>query len=110
MNKKARVRLERAKKLLDNVEILVALSFWEDGERTVDAGFLCTSAAYPSVRYTGSIGFNGTLTRALCSCRDMDPYHDMTQAPLVDGIQVCKHSLAAALKLGWTPSGPAGDH
>ena len=100
MNAAVTRRLERGRTL----DVVVSpVVFWEYGALTVEAEFSCLSASTVGKVYHGTVGFNGVVYKATCDCPDHWRYADPEQAPTIDGVQVCKHSLAALLALEWTP-------
>jgi hypothetical protein len=108
MNMATVLRLERAKRI-QGLVLKNEIQFMdpEDGTMTREADFECPSANTPGKAYQGHVGVNGVVYSAECTCPDMwrpDATFPAIKIPQVDGVQVCKHSLAALLKLGWTGS------
>jgi len=67
------------------------------GDVFVHANFACVSQTEPRTgHYLGSVAFNGTLESSACECADFGK-----AAASMDGQAVCKHVLAALLRLGF---------
>jgi hypothetical protein len=94
-------RFWRAQDIPGDEIVTLAVAHWDEetASRFVDASFMCLSQSGSYQVYHGRVTFNGSLEVAECECKDK---HSKENEPvLYEGIRVCKHSLAALLKLGF---------